>query len=71
MTTMGTSRDGIKRSIEVAGACELASFLLVWQKDIDALEHGLNVIRPQIFRVVVGVERGGEAGLLHSQEQFG
>jgi len=31
------------------------------QKRHRRLEHGLNVIRPQIFRVVVGVERGGEA----------
>src|SRR5205814_3652557 len=47
---------GVERAINVARACNFASFVLVWQKHIYALEHGLDVTGPKIIRVVVGVE---------------
>ena len=48
--------ENLKRTLDVARACEFASFSLVRQKDIDAFQHGLNIICPKIFRVVVGIE---------------
>src|SRR3954469_3711137 len=62
-------RQGVERGLNIVSAGELAGLALIGQKNIHMLEYGLDVISPKIFRVVIGVERGGEAGLFHLKEQ--
>src|SRR6266404_521632 len=64
------TRQGLKRALQIAGAGQFVSFVLVRQKDIDALKNSLNVIRPQILRVIVGVKRRGEASLFYLRKEF-
>ena len=49
-------RQDIERSINVSCLCDFTSFVFVRQKNIDAFEHGLDVIGPKIIRVIVGIE---------------
>ena len=49
-------RERVKRVLDIACASQLARLSLVGEEDVHTFQHGLDILGPKVFRVVVGVE---------------